>query len=253
MLAYYKLPLVFDAQRMLTEVEALEQDRVWLSHPDYTVATVGDWAAIALISTDGDHTGPESLRYRGGAKSLPTQLLLKSPYLRQVTESFKTDIHRARLMNLKPGTVIREHRDYGAQRYSVERGYVRVHIPVRTHPLVYWKSSGVVVPMRAGEAWYTNVCQPHSVENRSTVNRVHLVLDMKVNEWFLSLLPERTWQDKLASVLVPTFEPAALTLKTAGTQTLLGARRVLGDMGLRWVRDRVREVVRKRTHAPHSH
>jgi Mg/Co/Ni transporter MgtE len=37
--------------------------------------------------------------------------------------------------------------------------------------------------MQPGEAWYTNVNLPHSVENKGQTNRVHLVIDCIRNEW----------------------------------------------------------------------
>ncbi len=83
-------------------------------------------------------------------------------------------------MSLKPGTVIKEHRDYGQQRYSFERGVIRGHIPVRTHEAVSWKLRGTKISMEAGEARDVNVCMPHSVENNSKIDRVHLVLDIEV-------------------------------------------------------------------------
>ena len=37
--------------------------------------------------------------------------------------------------------------------------------------------------MGAGEAWYLDLNRPHRVENEGTVARVHLVLDLLVNDW----------------------------------------------------------------------
>lgn len=237
MLPSVRLPLTFDHARLLQDLERLERGSVWLSHPDYTVAEVGSWTAIALMSTDGDHTGPESLRYRGGAKAEPTKLLQDAPYLREVIASFRTDIHRVRLMNLAPGKVITEHRDYGAQRYSVERGYIRVHIPIRTHPLVAFKQNGVRLPMEPGQAWYVNVCMRHSVENRSDVQRVHLVLDMKVNDWLLGQLPRRSLIDRVNGVFLRAFERPAIEAYDAIKLFGLRLRKLLGDLGLRRLRD----------------
>jgi hypothetical protein len=235
----YKLPLQFDAARMLRELESLESERVWLSHPDYTVAKSGDWTAIALVSTNGDHTGPESLRYHGEATATPTNLLLQAPYLLSVFEAFKTKVHRVRLMNLKPGTRIAEHRDYGAQRYSFHRGFIRVHIPIRTHEAVAWRLSGVKVDMKPAEAWYINVCEPHSVENLSTVNRVHMVLDMQVNDWVRSLFPPSTLLERAEGVVLRNFEPSFLRMRRRVTSAGTAMRAKLGDIGLRDIKRRL--------------
>lgn len=234
-----RLPLKFDAALMLSELEALESDRVWLSHPDYTVAKAGDWTAIAMVSTDGDHTGPDSLRYHGEASAKPTALLLQSPYLLSVFETFKTRVHRVRLMNLRPGTKIAEHRDYGAQRYSFERGYIRVHIPIRTHDAVAWRLCGKKVNMQPGEPWYINVCEPHSVENLSTINRVHLVLDMEVNDWVRTLFPPATVVERVTGVVLRNFEPSFLRARRRYFDAGSPFRQKLGDLGLRQLKRRL--------------
>lgn len=189
---YLRLPITFDTQKMQAELGMLERQAMWLNHPDYTVASAGDWTALALLSATADVRDASSLRYRRGDIAAPTPLLRMCPYLSEVIASFKTDVHRARLMNLKPGTNIAEHRDYGQQRYSLERGYIRVHIPIRTHERVHFQINRRDVPMREGEAWYANVCEPHAVRNDSDVHRVHLVLDMRVNDWVRAMFPAQS-------------------------------------------------------------
>jgi mannose-6-phosphate isomerase-like protein (cupin superfamily) len=235
----FRLPLQFDPAQMLKELETLESERVWITHPDYTVAKAGDWTAIALVSTNGDHTGPDSLRYHGEATAVPTNLLLRAPYLLSVFHAFRTKVHRVRLMNLKPGTRIGEHRDYGAQRYSLERGFIRVHLPIRTHADVAWKLSGQKIDMQPGEAWYINVCEPHSVENLSTVNRVHMVLDMEVNDWVRGLLPPLSLIERARGVVLRNFEPAFLRANQRLLNARASVRQKLGDLGLRELKHRL--------------
>ena len=234
MLGAYRLPLSFDTERMLAELQKVESEIQWHDHPDYTVANTGDWKAVALLSAESaDASNPESLRYRGRGKAQPTAVLKLCPYLQEVLASFKTDVHRARLMNLRPGTRITEHRDYGAQRYSLERGFIRVHIPLRTHADVHWKLRGKTIPMLPGEAWYLNVCQPHAVENNSSVMRVHLVLDVKVNDWMLAQFPKQPFYFKLNSFVLKNFEPGFMVLREKAKNGNKRARKFLGDLGLR--------------------
>jgi len=240
-LGAYRLPISFDTRRLLADLDQVESKVDWLNHPDYTVAQAGDWTAVALLSSASqDHHDPESLRYRGQGVARPTPVLTQCPYLTEVLASFKTDVHRARLMNLRPGKKISEHRDFGAQRYSVERGFMRVHIPIRTHHDVHWRLRGRTIPMKPGEAWYLNVCEPHSVENASNVHRVHLVLDMRVNDWVRSLFPPQTLSQRLYGVVVRNFEPGYLRWKVRATDSLMVGRRRLGDLGLRRLRDALR-------------
>ena len=37
--------------------------------------------------------------------------------------------------------------------------------------------------LEAGSCWYLRLSDPHSVANRGTEDRVHLVVDMFVNDW----------------------------------------------------------------------
>lgn len=41
--------------------------------------------------------------------------------------------------------------------------------------------------MEAGSAWYLRLSDAHSVANRGTADRVHLVIDAAVNGWLESL------------------------------------------------------------------
>jgi hypothetical protein len=233
-------PFAFDAARMQAEVEQLEAGREWHVHPDYTVvARRGDWTALPLIAADkADPDDPVSLRHpRGG--SGPTALLARCPYIQEVIASFRTEVHRARLMNLRPGTEIAPHRDYGEQRYSLIRGYIRVHIPIRTHPQVYFYIGGKPIPMTAGSAWYTNVCNLHAVRNLSSVHRVHLVLDMKVNDWVLGFFPPLSMFDRALGSLLVRYERPYLRARLRLRSRYARLRTVAGDLGLRRLKRRL--------------
>jgi hypothetical protein len=42
--------------------------------------------------------------------------------------------------------------------------------------------------MAPGSAWYLRLSDPHRVANRGTSDRVHLVVDLAVNDWLTELL-----------------------------------------------------------------
>jgi len=195
MIPALKFPFSFDQDRLNQELEFLEGDTEWHTHPDYTVADHGDWTAVALLSPTGDHEAVQSLKYSGQVPQ-KTFLLSKCTYMDEVISKFETEVHRARLMKLEAGRVIREHRDTGHQRYSYTRGFLRVHIPIRTNEKVAWRLRGDKIDMQPGDVWYVNVCQPHSVENRGEVDRVHLFLDLKVNDWVKGFFPRESIFDK---------------------------------------------------------
>ena len=96
--------------------------------------------------------------------------------------------------------------------------------------------------MGAGEAWYTNVCLPHSVENRSAVNRVHLVLDMEVNDWVRQLFPRPTLSDSAYGFMVRNFERPAIAIRRGVAGAVARPKQLLGDLGLRRLRDSLRHA-----------
>jgi hypothetical protein len=46
--------------------------------------------------------------------------------------------------------------------------------------------------MQEGECWYLNLSLPHRVVNQSSTDRVHLVIDCKVNAWVSALMTENS-------------------------------------------------------------
>jgi hypothetical protein len=88
-------------------------------------------------------------------------------------------------MKLTPGSVIKEHRDYDL---AMEEGAARLHIPVQTNPGVEFMLNGLPVAMAPGECWYLRLSDPHRVANRGETDRVHLVIDCRVNDWLRTLV-----------------------------------------------------------------
>src|SRR6266550_2860809 len=89
-----------------------------------------------------------------------------------------------RLLNLKTNSLIKEHRDH---ELSFEKGEARLHIPVFTNPQVAFYLNNVLLTMREGECWYINANLPHRVRNKGLSDRIHLVVDCKVNDWLEEL------------------------------------------------------------------
>ena len=89
-------------------------------------------------------------------------------------------------MKLAAGSQIREHRDYDL---GVKEGQLRLHIPITTNPEVQFFLDAHRLELKAGECWYLDLSLPHWVENRGTIDRIHLVIDCKLNDWLRDLLP----------------------------------------------------------------
>jgi hypothetical protein len=209
-LSAYRLPISFDLERLKNEIpKALAQGR-WVDHWADSIATPGTWTVLALIAGAGDFDEATSRRLSSEASPHPTLILAELPAFREAIESFRTKVLRARLMRLKAGATINEHRDFayfGSQRWSFERGRIRVHVPIVTDDGVTWKLRRRSIAMAAGEAWYVNVCLPHSVENRGTMDRINLVLELEVNDWLRKQFPAESWRERLWNAILREIEP----------------------------------------------
>ncbi|MEW5848838.1 MAG: aspartyl/asparaginyl beta-hydroxylase domain-containing protein [Myxococcota bacterium] len=187
-----RLPLRFNAAAMLAEVLALPT--TWRPHDnqgDYT----GEWQALALRSLGGSLT---NLMGEGapGVRFLDTALLAACPTIAHAVNELQCEKRSIRVLNLKPGAVIKEHHDPGL---SYEDGLARIHIPLQTHSGVRFTVARRLVPMQTGECWYVNFSAPHGVVNEGAVDRIHLVLDCVVNDWIHHLFqnaPEREAMDE---------------------------------------------------------
>lgn len=104
--------------------------------------------------------------------------------IKKLIDDFHCPIMAVRLMNLRAGSVIKEHRDHDL---AFEKGEARLHFPIFTNPAVAFYVSGERVVMQEGECWYVNVNLPHKVANHGKEDRIHLVVDCLVNDWLKEL------------------------------------------------------------------
>ena len=174
-----QLPLSFDPALLRRDLEALAAT-AWTSHfvhQNYE----GDWSVIPLRCAAGE-THPIRMIYSDPLATtfVDTPMLAACPYFREVIAAFGCPVRNARLMRLTPGSVIKEHTDLDL---GVEDGEARVHIPVTTSPEVEFLLNRTRVEMKAGETWYLRLSDPHAVANRGTTDRVHLVLDLVIDDW----------------------------------------------------------------------
>jgi hypothetical protein len=66
---------------------------------------------------------------------------------------------------------------------SIEQGEARLHLSLQTNDKLHCIVNDQLVPMVAGELWYMNADQIHSVENHGTEARINLVIDCEANAW----------------------------------------------------------------------
>ena len=157
----------------------------------YTKGT--DWTALSLRGYSDDCLNilkPGVLK-SGVDESAKLQdtFLRKENALKPVNEILKripAEFERIRFMSLKAGTIIGKHTDKIDKDIGLEIGkIIRLHIPIRTHSKVefsVWdKRDKITFLMVEGKYYYTDVTKPHSVENNSKLDRIHLVVDCYCN------------------------------------------------------------------------
>ena len=177
-----KLPLTFNAKTLQDDLANFGPDD-WISHFNIHYYE-GDWSGIALRAPNNSRADlfpdPDAESF------VDTPELDKCPSVRAVLSRFECETQSVRFLRLRPGSKIRHHRDY---ELSIEDGLARVHLPVRTSTKVEFYLDGNRIEMKEGEAWYLNFNLYHSVENHGHSDRVHLVIDCVVNDWFRSFFP----------------------------------------------------------------
>lgn len=181
MVKYIQLPYHFDAALMQEEIRQLDGS-MWKPHYQ-TLHYEGDWSAIPLRSVNGSAdniiVSPlQSVEYDD------TIFLQQCPYLKQVLANFKCPLQTVRLLKLNAGAIIKEHRDI---ELNFEKGEIRLHIPVLTDEAVEFYLDGERIQANEGECWYMNFNLPHRIHNKSKIDRIHLIIDAKVNDWIKTI------------------------------------------------------------------
>lgn len=157
-----QLPISFCAETLAAEVKALPQS-AWTPHPSGFPGN----DAVRLVTPGGRDTDAIF-----GAMA-PTEHLGQCPYVIDVMAELGAVWGRSRLMGLGAGGEVPAHIDVN----YYWRTHTRVHIPVITNPNVEFTCGGQTTHMAAGECWVVDTFRSHTVANRGTDRRVHLVID----------------------------------------------------------------------------
>ena len=220
---FVKLPLTFDVEWMVAEVEAIPESD-WRPHPQGHPGN----SALPLIALGGN---PMDDGVAG--TMLPTPHLEQCEYLRQVLASFQTVFGRSRLMRLEGKSEATLHVD--TNYYWADR--VRIHVPITTSPVIEFICNERSVHMAAGEAWIFDAWRLHNVLNPTGDRRIHLVGDTVGSAAFWSLVErgERPFGDNGAEPTEPrrvAYQPGqAVPLETERTNYPL----VMGPWEQEWL------------------
>ena len=105
-----------------------------------------------------------------------------------VENKMKCKIRSLMFYSMLPGGKIPPHRDMVG---NIGFGGLRLHIPVITNSDVNFTVSSRKVVMSVGELWALDTSYTHSVSNFGKANRIHLVMDVIINDWVKDLLPPK--------------------------------------------------------------
>ena len=181
MIRYAKLPLSFAAELAQSELLMIVQG--WLPHFN-TSYYEGSWSVIALRSAEGKHENiiPELM---GGPEYSDTIYMSQFPSVIKLLSELACPVMSVRFLKLEAGAVIKQHRD---NELAFEKGEARLHFPIVTNPQVFFYVEDERIILNAGECWYLNANLPHRVTNKGITDRIHLVIDCKVNEWLSNII-----------------------------------------------------------------
>lgn len=179
-----KLPLAFDAARLAADLDALGEDD-WIRHivrQNYR----GDWSVAPLRAPAREtHRLRMGFPNPGQTEFVDTPLLDRLPVTKAALRRLRCPLRAARLMRLGPGAAILEHCDPDL---DAAGGSARLHIPIVTNEAVSFLLNGSAVAMAPGELWYLRLLDPHAAANDGSVERIHLVVDVVVDDWLRGLM-----------------------------------------------------------------
>lgn len=194
-----RLPRSYDVELMQRDLQALQEVQRAAQPGPYHK---GEWTGIALYSMGGKQSVFPSAA--GTDHYQETEELKQAPYLRQILSELKCPKEVVRILFLPPGGHIKDHFDFHT---SFQFGLLRLHIPIVTHPDVAFIIDGQRMSWNAGELWYGDFSKIHSVKNDSQIVRVHMVIDVQINDFVLGLFPPDFIERRRAEGMSITTEP----------------------------------------------
>jgi quercetin dioxygenase-like cupin family protein len=175
MVIYSKADIHVPISKIQHELKRIRSN--WINHFN-TAHYQGLWTVLPLRTPGGADSIIPDLGLADHYKDHPNMLLF--PAVKQLIDEMHCETMSVRLLNLAAGAVIKQHCD---AELAFEKGEARLHIPVHTNPDVAFYVNNDRVIMNEGECWYINANLPHRVTNDGHSDRIHLVIDCKVNPW----------------------------------------------------------------------
>jgi hypothetical protein len=158
-----------DTRGIATDLAAVEGDY----NLAYRAYASGTWEALMLANRTGKAADAMSCEYEG--RAVITELGKKTPAIVDlICRSFRlSKLKSARLFRVAECGMIVGHTDYN----EFKRGFLRIHVVLRTHAGAFNAEDDLVYHMKEGEIWFLDGRRPHSAGTTTADERVHLVLD----------------------------------------------------------------------------
>jgi len=201
---HIQFPFTFDRSLLKADLEKI-LGKNWTAHYN-SGAYSGNWTSVSLLAAGGKSSNINALPNEKEPVT-ETEVMEGCDYFREVLNSFECPKTTARLLKLDVGAEIKPHKDYCL---GYEDGVFRIHIPIVTNPDVEFILDGERIIMEEGSCWYIDANKEHSVANRGTKDRIHLVIDGNRNEWtdrlFFSMASEEQFQSPQKQSTDPKFQ-----------------------------------------------
>jgi len=194
-----RLPRIYDVELLQRDLRTLQEVR---RAPQPGPYHKGEWTGIALYSMGGKQSTFPSAA--GTDHYQETEELLRAPYFRQILQELECPKEVVRILFLPPEGHIKDHFDFHT---SFQFGLLRLHLPIVTHPDVVFFIDGQRMNWQPGELWYGDFSKVHSVKNDSQIVRVHMVIDVQINDFVLSLFPPDFIERRRAEGISITTDP----------------------------------------------
>jgi hypothetical protein len=199
-----RLPRTYDVGRLREDLARLDA-RYAQWQPQNGQYHNGEWTGLSLYAPGGDVHSAAAARPSLARPLLPTEGLAETPYIAELLNELACPKQVVRVLALPPGGRIEEHTDDNS---GFRWGALRLHVPIVTHPDVDFRIDSQRCVWKEGELWYGDFTRVHSVVNASPIRRVHLVIDVEVNEFLLGLFPHGYVDEVRGDDLLPTWQPA---------------------------------------------
>ncbi len=149
----------------------------------------GGWGAIGLRTYGGD---PYVDYVDNKSKLASTRLLDQCKYIKELLDRIPGEKDRVRFMEVKPSTKVFWHYDNNETIDDLDYNKnARLHLPVITSEDVKLFLCHQDTKWSEGKLYYGDFSFPHSIINNSKINRIHLIIDTKINKELLNLFPQQ--------------------------------------------------------------